>query len=105
MRGLCNGIQEALIGIWREIDGDMRARRYGTCYLNIQVDFAIRAIRSAGWSILPTIYRNACHHRQGDAQLLKVRLQVAICVAASQFHEGDTLATSIIIGRTIIKTG
>src|ERR1700730_2730284 len=105
MRGLGDGIQEALISIGGKVDGNMSTRSNSSRHFNIQVDFTICAIGFARRRILSAVDRHTCHVRLSDAQFLKVCLEVAVRVPSTEFDESDTLPTAILSRWKVVELG
>src|SRR5262249_33881796 len=77
---LRNGIDKALVGIWREVDDDMCAWGHRAHNLNIKRDFAIGSL-GIRRRVLAAIYPHGSHFGHSDAKLPEVLLQVAAPIA------------------------
>ena len=105
MDSLRDGIKEALIGIWSEVDNDVGPWGNCPCHFNIQVNFAVCAIWGSDRVIVSPIDRQTGDLRQREVQLVKVRLEVIKLVAAAKFDERYTLTTPIKRGGKVVELG
>ncbi len=76
MNGRVDGVEEALVGVRCEVDGDASAGGDGSCDFNIQSDFSIGTVGVAGGCILCAIDRDSSCRDVIQAQLLPVGLEV-----------------------------
>src|SRR5581483_7608314 len=105
MCGLGHGIKEATISIRCEVDGDMSPGSNGTHHLNIQIDFAIGAVRVTNWRILSSINRHTSYSWQWKPQLLKKRLEITVLVASPKLDERNTLTAAGSRGWKVVEPG
>jgi hypothetical protein len=96
MRGVVNrrsdGVQEAGVGIGREVHRDIRLRRDGPYHLDVEHDFAVRPVRIARRAVGAAVDRHGHHRRCGQAKTLEIRVQIRRDKSAAQFNQGHTLA-------------
>jgi hypothetical protein len=89
-RGDC--IEEAGIGVRREIDDDLGSRRDCPGNLDVQHDLAVRPVAGARRMVLSVVHRRSEHRRLAYIQPGEIPLQVGCAVAAAELDDGDALA-------------
>src|SRR5579884_957754 len=103
MGRLSDGIEEAAISIGGKVDGNVGTRSDGTSHLNIQIHFAISAIRVACRVIARFIDRDGSNFGQRNIQLLEVGFQILLLETSAQLDQRDTLTCPIDSGRVIVE--
>lgn len=92
MGGLRDRVEEALVGVWREVDDD--AGRRGQCpgHFDVEHDLGV-GIRAR--AVAAAVHRYRAELGHGHAQFLEIGLQVVAAVAAAEFDQGDALAAAV----------
>src|SRR6516225_90418 len=95
MDGPINCSQETLVRVRREVDDDLCSRGDGSRNLDIEHDFAVGSVGTAGWEVPSSIHGYGYHLGHGNSQLLKVDVEIAYGVASTELDDADTLALTI----------
>jgi hypothetical protein len=101
-----DGIEEALVGVGREVNRDLRPGRDGADHFDIEQHLAIGAVRIAHRLVAGAVHRDRGHARRGtDFQLAEIGGEVGGLVSASQFDYGDRLPRSASRRREVVELG
>src|ERR1035437_4676227 len=99
-------IQEALVGVRREVDRDLRPGCDGAYYFDVEQHLAVGAARIAHRLVAGAVHRDCGHARRwSDVQLLEIGAEVGGLVSAPQFDYGDGLPRSASRGRKAVEAG
>ena len=93
MHSAADGIDEALVGIGREVDNDLCPRRDGSGDLDIEHDLAIRAVGVAR-RVLALVDGYSSHLGRFLTQSFEVGGKIRGAIAAAQLDDADGLASS-----------
>ena len=86
-----DGVDEALVGIGREVDDELRPRRDGAGYLDVEHHLAILVrIRTRG--VRAAIDADRGHTRRGQPEAREVGVQIALAEPATELDEPHRLA-------------
>ena len=64
-------VDETLICVGREIGGDLRGGRDGSCYFDVQLDFAVGAARIIGRRVCAAVDGDCGDFWSGDAEIFE----------------------------------
>src|SRR5262249_17989530 len=116
-RGVDGG-EETVVGVEREVDGDLRLGCDRRGHLDIEHDFAVRVRVGAGDVGADAAVAGDAHRGdigRGQAQGGEVGLQVGdaeagprcvvVLVEVVQFDDGDALAVAVETGREVVEGG
>ena len=89
-------VDEAVVGVGREVDDDLRPRRDGAGYLDVEHDLAVGAVRIAGRRVVRATDRHRGDRRHRDAEPGEVFGQIGRPVAAAELEDRDRLALAVV---------
>ncbi len=97
-----DGVDEALVGVGAEVNGDFCAGGNGRGDFNVEHYFAVRALRVGG-GVLAAVDEDRRDAGSGDADGLEVGGDVGRPIAAAELDDADGLAGSARVGGKLIS--
>ncbi len=95
-----DGIDEPGVGVGREVDDDVCARRQRPGDLDVEEHLAVGAVRVLARHVRRPVDSDRGHGRwRGDAQAAEVGVEVALREAAAQFDDRDGRARAVGVRR------
>ena len=104
MHGVGDRIDEALIGVGREVDGDGGAGRDGGGDLDVEHHLAVGA-RGGGGRVFAAVDRDGGDAGRGEAERLEVGGEIGRAITAAELDEPDGLACAAGVGGELIELG
>ena len=104
MEGSCQRIDESLVGVGREIDGDVCSGGDRARDLDVESDLAVGTVGVA-WRVGAAVDGDRRDLRFNDAELAEIGAQVAGVVAAAEFDDADGLSLAVDPGREAVELG
>ena len=89
-----DGVEEALVGIGGEVDGDGGALGYGSGDFDVEEDFAVGAVGVTAWDVVGSVDRDGGDGGWSEAETVEVGLEIGSLVAAAEFDDADGLSGS-----------
>ena len=96
-------VEKALVGVGREIKGDLRGGSYGADNFDIEFHFAVRAVRTAGGGIRAAINGDNSDFGLRNFEAGEIFCEVGGIVSSAQFQDSHTLARAVRAGRKIVS--
>ena len=94
MDGGGDGVEEALIGVRREVDDDLRGGGDRSGDFDVEHHFAVGAVGIAG-AVCASIDGDGDDLRRGEIERVEIVAQVVELKAPAEFDEADALAGSV----------
>ena len=95
VRRLAERVQEAGVGVGREVHDQARPRGQCTGDLDVQQHLAVGAVRVGAGRVHPAVHPDPAHRRPGDAQPGEVGVELGLGVAAAELEDRQGLAGAV----------
>ncbi len=95
-------VDEPLVGVRGEVDGDVRLRGHGRGDLDVEEHLAVGLVAGA---VLRPVDAHREDLREVDPDLREVAVQVALPVPPAELGDGDRLARAVEVGREVVELG
>ena len=99
-----NGVEEAAVGVGREVDGNGGTWGSSTGDLDVQYDLAIRSVGISRWRVARAIHANCHHARRLRPDCREILRDVRWLESPIQFNECDALARAGGVGEFVGAT-